>query len=339
MLKRILYRLSVSFLVLLGVSVLIFSLARIIPGDPARLALGAQATEQAVNALREQMHLNAPLWQQYIYFLNGVRQGDLGISLYTDMPVVADIASYLPATLELVFVASICIIIIGIPLGVLSVRYQNSIIDYIVRLFSIASVAAPSFLWAVVFMLIFAYNLELFPISGRISEANEPATKDMSFILFTSLFTGQWQVFFDAISHIILPAFTLALSGMGQAIRLTIANMKLVMQQPYMETVRAYNIPKFKIFSQYAIRPALIPMLTILGLDIASMLGNAFLVEAIFAWPGIAKYGVSVVLHKDLNAIVGVVLVMSLFFLVINIIIDVLIGYINPKIRFGERQS
>ncbi len=316
---------------------MIFSLARVIPGDPARLALGAEASQQQVDALREAMHLNDPLWMQYAYFVQGVSRMDLGQSLYTNMPVVHDLATYLPATLELVLVATILILTIGVPLGVISVRYQNGIVDYIIRLFSIASVAAPSFLWAAIFMLVFAYQLDWFPLSGRISEANEAVTDATAFVLLNALFSGKWQVFWDALQHIMLPAFTLALSGMGQAIRLTIANMKLVMTQPYMETVRAYHLPKWRIFGQYALRPALIPMLTILGLDIASMLGNAFLVEAIFAWPGIAKYGIHVVLHKDLNAIVGVVLVMATFFMLINIVIDICVGYINPRIRFGEK--
>ncbi len=337
MLHRIAKRLALSLFVLIGVSVLIFSLARVIPGDPARLALGAEASQQQVDALRESMHLNDPLWTQYAYFVKGVSHMDLGQSLYTNMPVIDDLARYLPATLELVLVAAIIILLVGVPLGVISVRYQNGIIDYIIRFFSIASVAAPSFLWAAIFMLVFAYQLDLFPLAGRISEANETVTNDKSFILLNALFTGKWGIFWDSLQHIILPAFTLALSGMGQAIRLTIANMKLVMTQPYMETVQAYHLPKWRIFGQYALRPALIPMLTILGLDIASMLGNAFLVEAIFAWPGIAKYGIHVVLHKDLNAIVGVVLVMATFFMLINIIIDILVGYINPRIRFGEK--
>lgn len=334
---KTLHRLIVSSFVLVGVSILIFGLARIIPGDPARLALGAKATQEQVNALRESMHLNDPIWTQYWYFIQGVFKGDLGKSLYTNMPVIHDIASYLPATLELVFVATLIILCVGIPLGVISVRYQNGVIDYIIRFFSIASVAAPSFLWATICMLVFAYYMDWFPLTGRISESNEELTNGTSFILFNALFTGKWGVFLDALSHVVLPAFTLALSGIGQAIRLTIANMKLVMTQPYMETVRAYHLPKSKVYAQYALRPALIPMLTILGLDIASMLGNAFLVEAIFAWPGIAKYGIQVVLHKDLNAIVGVVLIMAAFFMLINLIIDILVGYINPQIRYGEK--
>lgn len=338
LLSKIIKRIFVSFLVLVGVSMLIFSIARIIPGDPARLALGPEATHEQVAELRAELYLDEPLYMQYAYFVEGVFHGDLGQSLYTGGPVVDDIAAYLPATLELVFVSAVFIIILGIPLGVLSVRYQNKWVDYAVRFFSISGVAAPAFLWAVVCMLIFSYGLELFPITGRVSEDLEYTTADTSFILFSSLFSGQWDIFFDALHHVILPAFTLAVSGVGQAIRLTVANMKIIMGQPYMETVRAYNLPNRLIYGQYALRPAIIPMLTILGLDIAAMLGNAFLVESIYAWPGLANYGVRVILYKDLNAIVGVVLVMAFFFITLNFIIDILVGYVNPRIRFGEQK-
>ncbi len=338
MLKKIITRILLLLFVLVGVSILIFSIARIIPGDPARLALGAGASQEQVAQLRQELHLDKPLHQQYSYFVKGVLKGDLGKSLFSHMPVTSDIAKYLPATLELILVSTFFIIIIGIPLGILSIRYENKWIDHIIRFLSISCVAAPSFLWAVIFMLVFAYSLDWFPISGRISNNFEDLTQDMPFILLTALFRGNWSMFFDALLHIILPAFTLAIPSIGQAIRLTVANMKTVMNQPYMETVRAYNLSNHLIYTQYGLRPAIIPMLTILGLDVASMLGNAFLVEVIFAWPGLASYGVKVVLYKDLNSIVGVVLVMACFFLIINFIIDSLVSYINPRIRFGEER-
>ena len=334
--KRILKRLWFSFVVFVGVSVLIFSLARVIPGDPARLALGSEASQEQVDQLRELLHLNDPLPVQYFYFVQGIFKGDLGLSLYTKRPVQYDLFQFLPATLELVAVAGLLMALIGIPLGTFAARFRNGFMDHFSRLLALLSVAAPSFLWAAVLMLIFSYQLEWFPIMSRISEENESAVQGIGFILFHSLFTGNFSIFWDALQHITLPALALSLSGLGQASRLTRSNVVSVLEMPHIEMARSYNFPSHKLMFKYALRPAMIPTLTILGLDLAAMLGNAFLVEAIFAWPGLAKYGVEVILHKDLNAIVGTVLVMSLFFLIINIVVDVLVSLINPKIRFKE---
>lgn len=336
--RLILKRLGISLVVLIGVSMLIFAIARVIPGDPARIALGPSATPEQVEVLREKLHLNDPLPLQYAYFLADLARGDLGVSLYTNRPVTADIAQFLPATLELVLVAGAMMVLIGLPLGILSARYRNSWIDGTVRVISILGVSAPSFVWAVILMLLFAYFLPLFPIAGRISDsyAIPPVT---GFLLVDTLAAGNIAAFGNALSHLVLPAFALALSGIGQAARLTRANMVETYGRPFIEMARSYGFPERKIARRYAFRPSLIPSLTIIGLDFAAMLGNAFLVEAVFAWPGLSRYGVSVILRKDLNAIVGTVLVISAMFLIVNIIVDILIAIINPRIRLSQRST
>ncbi|TKW65435.1 MAG: ABC transporter permease [Paracoccus denitrificans] len=334
----ILKRLGTSLLVLFGVSILIFFIARVIPGDPARIALGPNATTEAVQALRDRLHLNEPLISQYGYFLRDLSQGDLGISLYTNRPVTADIAQFLPATLELIFVAGVLMVGIGLPLGKLSARYRNSWLDNLVRLVSLLGVSAPSFVWAVILMLLFSYFLTLFPIAGRISDTFTipPVT---GFLLVDTLLAGNVAAFGNAFWHIILPAFALALSGIGQAARLTRANMVETYDRPYVEMAKAYGFSERSIANRFAFKPSLIPSLTIIGLDFAAMLGSAFLVEAVFAWPGLSRYGVQVILHKDLNAIIGTVLVISAMFLIVNIIVDLLIAFINPRIRHSQRAS
>ena len=331
-------RLGTSLLVLFGVSILIFAIARIIPGDPARIALGPNATAEQVAALRAALHLDDPVWVQYGYFLGDLLCGDLGVSLYTNRPVTTDIAQFLPATLELVLVAGMMMVAIGLPLGILSARYRGRLADNAVRIVSLLGVSAPSFVWAVILMLLFAFFLPLFPIAGRISTAYtiEPVT---GFLLLDTLLAGNLGAFFDAAWHIILPAFALALSGIGQAARLTRANMVETYDRPFIEMARSYGFPERRIANRYAFKPSLIPSLTIIGLDFAAMLGNAFLVEAIFAWPGLSRYGVAVILRKDLNAIVGTVLIISATFLIVNIIVDLLIAFINPRIRLSQRPS
>lgn len=331
-------RLATSLIVLIGVSILIFAIARIIPGDPARIALGPNATADAVATLREKLHLNDSFVAQYGYFVADLAHGDLGVSLYTNRPVTRDIADFLPATLELVLVAGLMMVALGIPLGVASARYRGTWIDHTIRLVTLLGVSAPGFVWAVILMLLFAYFLPIFPIAGRISDAYsfQPVT---GFLLLDTLMRGNVSAFGDAVWHIILPAFALALSGIGQAARLVRSNMVETYNKPYIEMAEAYGFSARRIANRYAFRPSLIPSLTIIGLDFAAMLGNAFLVESVYAWPGLSKYGVAVILRKDLNAIVGTVLIISAMFLIVNIIVDLLVSVVNPRIRLSERPA
>lgn len=335
-LSLLLKRLGISLIVLLGVSVLIFCIARVIPGDPARIALGPNATDEQIGKLRAELHLDEPLVVQYGYFLRDISQGDLGISLYTNRPVTRDIAEFLPATLELVIVAGIVMVACGLPLGILSARFRDRWPDHAIRLLALLTVSAPSFVWAVILMLLFAYYLPLFPIAGQMSDSItiEPVT---GFLLVDTLLRGDLTAFADALWHIVLPAIALALSGIGQAARLTRANMVETYHKPYIEMAQAYGFFPSRIANHYAFKPSLIPSLTIIGLDLAAMLGNAFLVEAVFAWPGLSRYGVAVILRKDLNAIMGTVLIIALTFLIVNIIVDLLIAFLNPRIRHSTR--
>jgi peptide/nickel transport system permease protein len=333
-------RLSISVIVLIGVSMLIFAIARVIPGDPARIALGPNATSEQVEQLRQQLHLDDPIYIQYGYFIRDFAHGNLGISLYTNRPVLTDIAQFLPATLELVIAAGIFMIGIGLPLGILSARHRGRMPDNLIRVVSLLGVSAPSFVWAVILMLFFAFFLPLFPIAGQISDTIEQPARVTGFLLVDSLIAGNLTAFFSALHHVMLPAFALALSGIGQAARLTRANMVETYDKPYIEMAESYGFSARRIANKFAFRPSMIPSLTIIGLDFAAMLGNAFLVEAVFAWPGLSRYGVQVILRKDLNAIVGTVLVISAMFLVVNIIVDLLIAYINPRIRLaGESRA
>lgn len=331
-------RLGTSLVVLIGVSMLIFAIARVIPGDPARIALGPNATAEQIAALRERLNLDQPIVVQYGHFVADLVRGDLGVSLYTNRPVTVDIAQFLPATLELVLVAGVMMVVFGLPLGIVSARYRNSWIDNLVRLVTLLGVSAPAFVWAVILMLAFAYFLPLFPIAGRISDTMTIPTVT-GFLMVDTLIAGDLRAFANAAWHIVLPAFALALSGIGQAARLTRSNMVETYEKPYIEMAQSYGFPERRIAGRYAFRPSMIPSLTIIGLDFAAMLGNAFLVEAVFAWPGLSRYGVAVILRKDLNAIVGTVLIISAMFLIVNVIVDLLIAFINPRIRYSQRAS
>ncbi len=337
-LRSFLQRALTSLVVLVGVSILMFAIARIIPGDPARIALGPRATAEAVAALRERLHLDEPFLMQYAYFVRDLFHGDLGVSLYTNRPVVADIAAFLPATLELVIVSGLMMIALGVPLGVWSARYRNTALDHVIRLVTLLTVSAPTFVWAVILMLVFAYYLPIFPAAGQLSDSIA-VPRPTGFLLIDTLLAGDFHAFGDALRHLVLPAFALALSGIGQAARLVRSNMVETYDKPYIEMAEAYGFPQKRIAGRYALRPSLIPSFTIIGLDFASMLGSAFLVEAVFGWPGLSRYGVAVILRKDLNAIVGTGLVIALMFLVVNLLVDLFVTMINPRIRLSQRAA
>lgn len=338
-LRLLLQRLAISLLVLVGVSILIFLIARVVPGDPARIALGPNASQAAVDALREERHLNDPFVVQYGWFLRDLFHGDLGTSLYTRRPVTTDIAAYLPATLELVFVSGAMMILLGLPLGRLAARYQRRGPDHAARLMAVIAVCTPAFVWGVILQLLLAYIWPIFPLEGRLSNGVAPPPLITGFYTVDSLLAGRFTTFLDAVYHLILPATALALSGIGQTARLTRSSMIETYRRPYIDMARAYGFREDRIARRYAFRPALIPTLTILGLDFAAMLANAFLVERVFVWPGLSRYGVEVILRKDLDAIVGVVLVIAATFLIANLVVDLIVSIINPRIRLAERRA
>ncbi|MGN6768744.1 MAG: ABC transporter permease [Rhizobiaceae bacterium] len=335
MLSYLLRRFLGSAATLVGVSVLIFGIARIIPGDPAQLALGPAASAQDVKDYAEHMGLNLPLPVQYMNYIKGLFHGDMGISLYTNRPVIDDIRDGFPATLELVLAAMVLMVVFGITLGVLSAWFRNRPIDHFTRIFSLLGIVTPTFVWAIFLMLIFSDYLGWMPISGRLEDGLTPPPAVTGLYLIDSLIAGQIGIFWNALYHLTLPAIALALPGLGQAARLTRVNIVDAYQRPFAEMSRAYGLPARQIALKYMLRPALIPTITVMGLDVASKLGNAFLVESVFVWPGVANYGVQTILQKDLNGIVGTVLVISAFFLIVNMLVDIVVAQLDPRIRLA----
>ena len=325
-------RIGISIIVFFGVSVVIFCLARLIPGDPARIALGPFATKEMVEQLRETLHLNESIFIQYKIFIVNLFHGDLGISTYTKRPVLVDLINYFPATFELVLMSGTLMLLIGMPLGILSGTFKNTIIDHISRIISLLGVVTPSFLWAIILMLLFAYLFPIFPVSERMDETLDPPKLITGLLLIDSLIEGSFKVFWDSFVHLILPGLAIAMPAIGNVSRLTRTNLSDIYDKQYIEFARSYAFSNFKIATKYALKPASIPTVTIIGLDFAFMLGNAFLVETVFVWPGMAKYGVEVILAKDLNGIVATALVFTSFFLIINMLVDFVVLYLNPRI-------
>lgn len=336
----ILRRLAYSIFVLFGLSIVIFVIARIVPGDPARMALGPRAPVEVVERLRQQMYLDKPVPQQYALWLWGVvTRADLGDSLLSRRPVTTDIKEFFPATLELVALTALIIAVAGLSLGVLSARYANTWFDSIIRLFSYLGIVTPAFAWAVILMLLFGFIWHIFPTYGRLTEGATPPNTITGMYLVDSLLTGQFGTLWDALTHLILPAIALALPPMSQAARITRSSMADNQSKDYISSMVAYGVPQSVVTGKYLLKPSLISPITVMALDIAATFGYAFMVEQIFGFPGLARYGIQVMLNKDVNAIVGVVMVLGVVFVTLNIVVDIIVAYLDPRIRLLGRSS
>ena len=326
--------------VLFGLAVLIFIIARIVPGDPARIALGPLATANQVSELREEMGLNASFPVQLWSYLSGLARGDLGKSLLTSRPVMDDIRGALPATFELVLVTIILQIVVSIPLGVMAAIYRNMWVDNVLRVVSLIGVVTPGFVLAIMLQLIAAHYLGFLPITGRLDGGIDFNADITGLLLIDGTLKGRFDVVLDAMRHLFLPAIALSAAGIGQVMRITRTAMIEVASRDFVEATRAYGIPERVVTFRYMLRVASVAPLTILGLEFASLIGNAFIVEFVFSWPGIASYGVRTIMQKDLNAVIGVVLVSGVFFVVANLTIDLVLGLLDPRHRLrAERET
>jgi peptide/nickel transport system permease protein len=328
-----------SIFVLLGLSILIFLIARVMPGDPARVAVGARAPEWVVERLREQMHLNEPLSVQYWYWLTDALRGDFGISLVTRRNVADDIKEFFPASLELALFALLITAVVGIGLGMVSAWHKDKLIDNVVRVLSYMGVVTPSFVFAILFLLLFGYLLNWLPTIGRLSDGVVRPTTVTGFMTVDSLLAGDVNVFFDAVKHLILPAMALAMGSLAQEARITRATMSDNLTKDYIAAERALGIPELQVIGRFLLKPSLIPTVSIMGLDFAGTLSNAFLVELIFVWPGLSRYGMNAILRKDLNAISGVILMLGVVFIVVNILVDIIVAQLDPRIRLRAARS
>ncbi len=328
-----------SIVVLLGLSIVIFVISRILPGDPARIAAGARAPDWVVNNLREQMHLNDPLPVQYFFWLRDAVQGNFGLSLVTRRNVAQDIQEFFPATFELALYAGVIMAVLGIGLGAISARHKDSWIDNVVRVLSYLGVVTPSFVWAIIFLLIFGFTLGWLPTLGRLSEGVPIPSRITGLYTVDALLTGQMGVFWDALKHIISPALALAMGSMAQQARITRAAMADNLAKDYIAAMRALGVPERVVMNKFLLKPSLIPTVSILGLDFAATMSNAFLVELIFNWPGISRYGINAMLRKDLNAIAAVILVLGVVFIIANILVDMAVAALDPRIRLAAARG
>lgn len=328
----ILRRLIALIPVMAIVLVIVFSLVRMIPGDPAVTLLGPGATQDQIDALRAQLDLDQPVVLQFFNYVLGLLQGDFGFSLKTGLPVANEILTRLPATIELSVCAVIVAIIVGIPLGVLSAVRPNSLFDHVTRVGSLIGVSMPAFLLALILQLVFGTMLGWLPVSGRMSSfvTAQPVT---GFAILDGIITGHFSAAWSAVQHLILPTAVLAAflaATLGRFVRNTMLD---VMGEDFIRTARAKGLHNADVVLNHGLRNSLLPAITVIGLKFAEMLGGAILTETIFAWPGIGRYMFEAIKNRDYPVIQGTTLVFALMFVLTSIIVDVLYGVLDPRVR------
>ncbi len=319
--------------VLFGVTLFTFIISHMIPGDPARMLIGQRASEETLNRMRAEMGLDRPVYVQYLQYMKNLSQGDLGLSIRTQQPVVKELKTFFPATLELTLVSMIITLLIGIPLGVLAAVKRDKIADHLSRLVALLGVSTPLFWSGLMVLLLFYKHLQLFPAAGRIDVFLTPPPAVTGMYLLDSLLARDFTVFFNALHHIMLPACCLAYIQLAIIARQVRASMVEVLEQDYIRTAKANGIPRYKIIYQYALKNALLPTVTVAGLIFGELLGGAIITETIFAWPGMGKYVVDSVSFLDFPAIMGFTLVVAFCYVMINLLVDLLYKLLDPQIR------
>ncbi|WP_319483066.1 ABC transporter permease [uncultured Cohaesibacter sp.] len=326
--RRLLSLIPVLFLVL----IIVFSLVRIIPGDPAVTLLGPGATNAQIDALRDQLNLDQPALLQFWHYLLGLLQGDLGVSLKTGEPVLDEILIRLPATLEISIGAVLLAIIIGIPIGAFSATRANSGFDHAVRVISLTGVSMPAFLLALLLQLVFATWLGWLPVSGRLSSYLF-VDRVTGFSIIDAWLSGEQGAVMSAITHMILPTTVLAAflaATLGRFIR---SSMLEVLDEDFVRTARAKGLTYHDVVYRHALRNSLLPAITVVGLKFAEMLGGAILTETIFSWPGIGRYMFEAIRNRDYPVIQGATLVFALMFMLTSLLVDVLYAVLDPRVR------
>ena len=329
--KRLIYLVVMLF----GVATLVFILTKMIPGDPtvANLSQRALNDPEVVAAYRAKYGLEQPVFVQYILYIKNLLHLDLGTSIRTNKPVLDELARCYPATIELALFAIILAALLGILFGVISAMKRNSILDQMVRALSVTGVSIPSFWFALLVLYFFYYKLHIFPGPGRLSNSfSAPATVTGMYVI-DSLIEGNPAKALDALQHLILPGLVLAAFTMGLITRTTRSNLLDVMSTDYIRTARAKGLSRVGLIVRHALGNALIPVLTVIGLGLGNLLGGMVLVETIFNWPGVGQFAYESVLSVDYPSIIGVALLIALNYMVINTVVDILYGVIDPRVR------
>ena len=333
MLRYLAGRLALLALMLVGLVVITFVVANVVPSDPAALAAGPDATRDMVETIRHEYGLDQPLPAQFARYIADILHGNLGRSIQTGDQVGDDLRRYFPATMELVLLSMALSVGLGVPLGVLAAVRRNRPFDHAVRMLAVSGVALPAFWAALLLQLVFAVHLGWLPTSGQLSVATAPPAPVSGMILLDALLAWDWPTFWEAAQYAQLPAFVLALPSIAAIVRVNRAEMIEVLGADYVTAARAHGVSPWRVIGWLALKNAMLPTLAMVGLRLGWTLGSSFLVETVFDWPGIGLYAVSSALASDFKPVMGVTLAIGVTFMLSNLAIDLAYGWLDPRTR------
>ncbi len=333
-------RLGFAIFVLIGVMIITFFVSRILPADPVRLFVGVRASEEVVEAKRIEFGLDQPVPVQFINYVGDILQGDFGVSFRTKRDISDDLRVFIPATLELVILSMLLAVIVGIPVGVISAAYRGTFIDQLSRIVTISGVSIPSFWLALLFQLLFFSTLDLLPLGGRLSRefvVSSPIEQITGFYIIDGILTRNWDAWRDAILHLILPTVVLATYPISLTARMTRASMLEVLSETYISAAQAAGLSRREILFKLALKNAIVPTLTVLGLVFAFSITGALLIEIVFSWPGLGTYVTQSIVAADFPVVMAVTLIVTIIYVVINLLVDVLQAILDPRVRLGSQ--
>lgn len=303
--KYIVKRLLAMIPVIIGITLLVFFIMKLAPGDPARMILGDQATEEALAAKREELGLNSPMIIQYLRYMGGLLHGDMGVSYINNKPVASEVLSRFPATFNLALVSAAVSVLLAIPLGIIAAIKQNTIFDHVSMVISLIGISMPAFWLALMLMLLFSVKLRWLPVQGM---------------------NDGWKSF-------ILPSIAIGFMNMAAIARTTRSSMLDTVRQDYIRTARAKGISEKEVIFHHSFRNALIPTVTVVGVQLGGLMGGAVLTETVFAWPGLGRYVVQAVNARDTPAVMGCIILLAVAFSLVNLLVDLLYGFIDPRVK------
>ena len=337
MLRFLLKRLALTIPTFIALMFITFVMIRLVPGDPIEVRSGERGiAPERLAQLRHEMGLDQPVWKQFLDYVNALLHGDFGTSIVSKAPVLHEFLTLFPATLELTLCAMVFAIVLGVPAGVIAASRRGGIYDQSLMGLALTGYSMPIFWWGLILILVMSNTLGLTPVSGRVDLIKyyyEPVT---GFMLIDSLLSGQDGAFWDAVHHLILPTIVLGTVPLAVIARMTRSSMLEVLEEDYVRTARAKGLSWTRVVGVHALRNALIPVVTVIGLQVGGLLAGAVLTETIFSWPGVGKWLIESISRRDYPALQGGIMLIATIVIVVNLIVDLLYGLINPRIRHAK---
>lgn len=319
--------------VIWGIVTIVFVLMRVFSANPAYLMLGQRATADRVAEVTTYLGLDQPIWKQYIIYMKQLFQGDLGTSLFSNQPVMKELLERLPATIELALFSVLIASVVGIALGVICAVKQNSFIDRLCQVGGLVGISLPRFWLGLMLIIAFAVNLKILPVSGRFDFMAQP--KNITgFMILDSIITGDWKALGSTLRYLMLPGCSIAVSSVGTIMRYTRSTMLETIRQDYIRTARAKGLRERTVVVRHALKNALIPIVTVIGMELGGLFGGSVLTETIFAWPGVGKYVVDGINNSDYAVVQGGCMLVAIISVMMNLVVDLLYGTLDPRIRY-----